>query len=153
MNGSNFLMCEGFGAASPKDIANLLRVDDAASEVVFDDPAEDEIHAWEGDLFLTAWENDRFAGFGRARKDGWVTHVFVRPEYRLQGLGTQILSKLEARLRERGKRTALLSAEPKALEFFQANGWSPVEPIDVLTKEPLEGRRLLLIPMRKTIGE
>lgn len=146
-------MCEGFGTASAKDVADLLRVDDAASEVVFDDPAEDEIHMWEGDLFLTAWENDRFAGFGRARKDGWVTHVFVRPEYRLQGLGTQILLKLEARLRIRGKRTALLSAEPKALEFFQANGWSPVEPIDVLAKEPLEGRRLLLIPMKKTIGE
>lgn len=153
MNVSNFSMCDGFGSASAKDIVDLLHVDDAASEVAFDDPAEDEIRTWEGDLFLTAWENDRFAGFGRARKDGWVTHVFVRPEYRLQGLGTQILSKLEARLRVRGKRTALLSAEPNAVEFFRANGWNSVEPIDVLAKEPLEGRRLLLIPMRKTISE
>lgn len=147
MNGSNFSMCEGFGAASAKDIANLLRVDDAASEVVFDDPAEEEIHTWEGDLFLTAWENDRFAGFGRARKDGWVTHVFVRPEYRRQGLGSRILSGLEEKLRQSGKRTVFLNAEPTARTFFESNGWILSE------SESVDHHGLLLCEMTKPIGE
>jgi putative acetyltransferase len=147
-----FRLYEGFGAATAKTVADLLREDDVASEVKFDDPGEEEVRLWKDDIVLTAWNGDHFAGFGRARKDGWVTHVFVRPEYRRQGLGSRILSGLEERLHAKGRKVVLLGAEPRAVGFFRINGWNPVEPVDVLAKEPLVGRRLLLIPMKKTIG-
>ncbi|HWQ59927.1 MAG TPA: GNAT family N-acetyltransferase [Candidatus Fimivivens sp.] len=144
MNDVALSLREGFCTATEKDIVDLLRADDETSEVAFEDPGEEEVRTWEHDLFLTAWNGDMFAGFGRARADGWVTHVFVSPKYRRKGFGSVILTGLEAKLRMGGRETALLDAEPTAVAFFMANGW--------VCSEQASDSGLRLIPMRKRIG-
>lgn len=140
----DLVLREGFGGASAKDIVDLLHADDATSEVAFQDPGEEEVLTWGDDLLLTAWFGDSFSGFGRARADGWVTHVFVSPGFRRQGVGTELLSGLEGKLRIGGRETALLHAEPTAVPFFEANGWT--------LSERASESGLRLIPMRKRIA-
>lgn len=41
------------------------------------------------------------ATYNEAEKEGWIQSIFIKPEFRRQGLGTTLLSKLETILKER----------------------------------------------------
>jgi ribosomal protein S18 acetylase RimI-like enzyme len=103
----------------------------------------DRVHDWKEDVVITVWDGDDLAGFGRARKNGFITHIFVAPEYRQQGLGTRILQILEESLGAEGLHFIFLDADMHAVEFYERQGWNRREP-----GSPM-GDGILLIPMEK----
>lgn len=103
------------------------------------------VKEWYADIVLTAWSGDDFAGFGRARKDGFITHIVVHREYRNLGLGSRILGILEETLGSAGNGTLFLDADPDTIGFYRRNGWVRRE------SSPLDGRGLMLVSMEKEL--
>jgi GNAT superfamily N-acetyltransferase len=104
----------------------------------------EKIKLWENDYVVSHWEKETLIAFGRAKKDGWITHVYVANRYKKQGLGSKILSVLEEKLQKGGHKEMFLNAEPKALSFYKKYGW--VEKV----AEPINYHGILLIPMVKS---
>lgn len=84
----------------------------------------ERVESWSDDIVFTAWNGDQLIGFSRARKDGFVTHIFVEEGFRGRGLGTRLLTILEETLAAAGPRWIFLDAEPEAVPFYEENGWS-----------------------------
>ncbi len=104
----------------------------------------DKIKLWENDYVVSYWEDETLSAFGRAKKDGWITHIYVTSEHQKQGLGSKILSALEEKLKKDGHKEIFLNTEPKALFFYKRHGW--VEK----TANPINYHGILLIPMVKS---
>lgn len=81
------------------------------------------------DLFLVAEENGRVIGSvvgGFDGRRGLVYHLAVAPEYRQQGIASQLMNELEDRLREKGCLRAYLLVTRDNLEaqrFYEHRGW------------------------------
>lgn len=59
----------------------------------------------QGHLFLVAYHNSKLIGTAMAGFDGhrgWVYYVAVHPDYRLKGLGSRLMSKVESGLEDLG---------------------------------------------------
>lgn len=105
----------------------------------------DRVLDWSDDIVVTVWDGEDLAGFGRARKDGFITHVFVARDERGEGLGTRILDILEESLGAEGLRYVFLDADPEAVGFYERNGWIRRE------SEVTSNSGMLLVPMEKLI--
>lgn len=103
----------------------------------------ERVHDWEEDIVMTVWDGDDLAGFGRARKNGFITHVFVAEEYRKQGLGTRLLRILEESLAAEGLHFIFLDADTRSVGFYERHGWNRREPGNPV------GDGTLLISMEK----
>lgn len=105
--------------------------------------APERVRDWKEDIVITVWDRERLAGFGRARKNGFITHIFVVPEYRQQGLGTRILEILEESLGAEGLHFVFLDADKNAVGFYERKGWNRREP-----GLPID-ERIMFVPMEK----
>ncbi len=103
----------------------------------------ERVRDWEADIVMTAWDGGRLSGFGRARKDGFITHVFVADEYRHRGLGTRLLEILEESLGAEGLSYIFLDADSDAVGFYERHGWNRREP-----RLPID-ENIMLVPMEK----
>ena len=56
---------------------------------------------------------------------GYVDQMFVRPAYRQQGVGAQLLEMCEGWFREQGIGHCLLHAAPRAVRFYARIGYQP----------------------------
>ena len=54
---------------------------------------------------------------------GYVDQMYVRPNYRGRGLGRELLRRCEAWFRELGIGHVLLHAAPRALRFYEREGY------------------------------
>ena len=74
---------------------------------------------------FTAWESTRLVGLGNAISDGYLVvyypHLLVLPEYRGQGIGTELMRHLMARYR--GFHQHILVADGRALDFYRKCGF------------------------------
>ena len=92
------------------------------------------------DLFLVAEDAGQIIGTIIGAFDGrrgMVYHLAVAPEHRHRGVGTQLLTAVEKRLRERGCRRCYLMVLPEntsAQEFYRRQGWE-IMPVYLMGKE------------------
>ena len=74
---------------------------------------------------FTAWESTRLVGLGNAISDGYLVvyypHLLVLPEYRGQGIGTELMRHLMARYG--GFHQHILVADGRALDFYRKCGF------------------------------
>jgi ribosomal protein S18 acetylase RimI-like enzyme len=71
-------------------------------------------------------------------RDGYLTELYLRPEYRGRGLGTWALAQIEQRAREAGVRALHLMVRPQnapALALYRRAGFS--EPPRLFLTKPL----------------
>lgn len=83
----------------------------------------ERMHYWRADFVVSLWKDDECLAFGRAKYNGWITHVFVNKNYQGLKLGKKVLDILEQELAENGFKEIYLSAEPKTVVFYEKNGW------------------------------
>ncbi len=77
---------------------------------------------------------------------GWVSLLYLRPEYRGRGLGVQLLGRAVAKYRRLGRRSIRLnvaSDNPRAIAFYRANGF------EELSRAP--GAKAELLLMEKSL--
>jgi ribosomal protein S18 acetylase RimI-like enzyme len=83
----------------------------------------------DADLFLVAIDGESIVGAVMGCYDGrrgWINHIAVAPNYKGQGLGTQLVQEVERRLREKGCDKVNLLIEPTnaaVQEFYQRLGY------------------------------
>ena len=73
----------------------------------------------------------RVVGTGRLLPDGTVGRMAVAPDVRGQGVGAQVLARLEERARERGLTQVELHAQVHARAFYERAGYSSYGPVYV----------------------
>lgn len=56
---------------------------------------------------------------------GYIDQMYVRPAYRNQGVGRDLLERCEEWLRGRGLGHVLLHAAPRAVHFYEREGYLP----------------------------
>ena len=72
-----------------------------------------------------AFEGSKAVGTARLLPDGHIGRMAVLKEWRGQGIGGFMLTRLMARARERGDREVVLSAQTHAVPFYRAHGFVP----------------------------
>ena len=99
----------------------------------------EEIAVWAGRLhpnsyqgvitsreFFVAEDQDRIVGFGQpCLMSGEVEAIYVHPDAARQGIGAQLLRKLEERAQENGVTALHLDASLNAVPFYTAAGYVP----------------------------
>jgi len=154
MTEERFVIRDGLREEDVPTISSFLREFVLSPDAAFDhseagkeyfrrkyDP--DRVCDWRDDIVMTAWDGAYLAGFGRARKDGFVTHVFVTEKYRRQGLGARLLEILEESLGAEGLKFIFLDSDSESVGFYERNGWVRREP------SALDESGVLLVPMEK----
>jgi ribosomal protein S18 acetylase RimI-like enzyme len=85
---------------------------------------------------LMAWLGPRLIGVGRLHRigpaEGQIRFMAVEPEYAGQGVGSQVLNRLEASARAAGIRRIVLNARDNAVLFYRRHGYGIVRPSDRL---------------------
>ena len=80
--------------------------------------------------FLAALDAGAVVGIGRAlsdrESDAYVQDVAVRADRRRQGIGTEIVRRLVARLEDDGLAWIGLIAEPEAIALYRGLGFAPM---------------------------
>ena len=75
---------------------------------------------------VTAWDQNRLVGLGNAISDGFLVvyypHLLVHPEYQGQGIGQQIVERLQAHYE--GFHMQMLVADGKAVTFYEKQGFT-----------------------------
>jgi len=71
----------------------------------------------------TAFEDSRAVGTGRLLPDGHIGRMAVLKGFRGKGAGGALLSKLMEAAKSRGDREVVLSAQVRAVPFYQAYGF------------------------------
>ncbi len=85
------------------------------------------------DLFLVAEDGPRLVGTvigGFDGRRGHVYHLAVAPEYRRQGIGSQLMGELESRLRAKGCLRCFLLVRPGnqvARRHYERLGWREMD--------------------------
>ncbi len=93
------------------------------------------------DLFLVAECEDKIVGSvigGYDGRRGMVYHLAVDRTFRGQGVGSQLMDEVEARLRARGcLKSYLLVAEDNhdVDEFYKKHGWKHMDTVHLFGKE------------------
>lgn len=81
--------------------------------------------------FLTVWDQDTLAGMGRAisdrASDAYIQDVTVEKTYRGRGIGTEIVKRLVARLRQDGMPWIGLIAEKNSHAFYEPLGFQVMQ--------------------------
>jgi len=80
-----------------------------------------------GAFHLTAWDGPRIAGCGRLEfsspGEARVRGIAVDPDYQGKGIGSMILSALEAHAARIGLERLVLDGRENALGFYRRNGY------------------------------
>lgn len=89
-------------------------------------------------LALVAMVGQSFAGTASLRQESgtvcpgvgpWLTHLYVEPSFRSQGIGTTLIRAIEAEAIRNGF-TELHAATTRAAAVFERSGWTLVEVIE-----------------------
>ncbi|MEZ6062816.1 MAG: GNAT family N-acetyltransferase [Planctomycetaceae bacterium] len=76
---------------------------------------------------VTAWDGEALVGLANSLSDGFLvvyySHVLVHPEYRQQGVGRELMSRLMKRYE--GFHQQVLIADSNAQAFFRSLGFVP----------------------------
>lgn len=108
---------------------------------------------FEGDnrYAVVAEAGEAIAGFAVVHTDdGYLSGIFVDPEYAGEGIGTELLRDLEDELRTVGVDKVTTYAALNAVEFYESCGFSRGEQIDAGTDDSPE---IPAVMMEKTIQE
>ncbi len=107
----------------------------------------------DAEAVMLLYENENFAGLldldtgrGSHAGYGWISLLYLCPEYRYRGLGVQLLGRAVAKYRRLGRRSIRLHVaedNTAALAFYRANGF------EELSREP--GAHAPLLLMEKTL--
>jgi ribosomal protein S18 acetylase RimI-like enzyme len=99
-----------------------------------DDPEEIKKKlARDPDLFLIAEFDGNIVGSvigGFDGRRGFVYHLAVAETYRHLGIGTQLMSELEQRLKAKGCIKAYLFIardNPDVIRYYESHGWAPMD--------------------------
>ena len=176
MNDADHLPEELKRRPSDQDALRHVCVDPSKHRSLYEDCYTDAWYAAHGDLdgfsagtyyraacehykhdresILLLYDGEDFAGLvdldterGRHAGYGWVSLLYLRPEYRGRGLGVQLLGRAVAKYRRLGRRSIRLnvaSDNPRALAFYRANGF------EELSRAPGAKAELLLV--EKSLG-
>ena len=75
---------------------------------------------------VSAWDGDQLVGLGNAISDGFLVvyypHLLVLPNYRGQGIGKQIVKRLQQRYH--GMHMHILVADQAAVAFYEKCGFT-----------------------------
>ena len=83
---------------------------------------------WIEETFIVAIDQGQIVGFAAGLPDiANVTGVYVHPDYARQGIGTQLLQKLEAKAIEYGNRRMDVFSSLTAENFYRANEYEVVK--------------------------
>jgi len=95
-----------------------------------DDPGALERLIGGSHAFLVATDKGALVGMGRAlsdrESDAYVQDIAVRADRRREGVGTEIVRRLVARLEDDGLAWIGLVAEPDAIPLYRRLGFSPM---------------------------
>ena len=90
---------------------------------------------------ITAWDEDNLVGLVYAISDGelyaYVTHALVHPEYRRQGIGTELMRRLMEGTEE-FESIVTISATSEARQFYETVGFTLMEPGPRLEPQPMQ---------------
>lgn len=78
---------------------------------------------WPGTYVLILEENKKIIGVGRAKPNGWITHVFIHKKYRNKGVGKRLMSRLEYWLKRKEIKEFQLNSSPYAVNFYKTLGY------------------------------
>lgn len=95
----------GFRRADGDEVRSLWRASGIKIRPGDDDASLERFAARNEGMFLVALEDGELIGSALAGWDGrrgWLYHVAVHPAARRRGIGRELVSRLEARLRELG---------------------------------------------------
>lgn len=77
---------------------------------------------------LTAYDNEKLIGFGRIISDGvyqtLIGDLIIHPDYQGRGLGSTLLTKLEAHCKNNGIRWIQLTSAEGKRGFYKKHGYS-----------------------------
>lgn len=96
-------------------------------------------------LFFTAWLDGRLAGCGAlVPQDGYgeLKRIFVRPQARRSGIGSQLVARLEAEALARGLPLVRLEVgirQPEARALYLRAGYGEIGPFGTYRADPLSG--------------
>jgi len=124
------------GEATSQDAEAIARIHRATFEATY--PKFPKLHSAEQDLehfknllersrILVAKQNGEFAAYC-AFGNGWLTDLYVAPEYQDQGLGTLLLNKAKDESSELQLWT--FQENQSARRFYEHNGFVPAEETD-----------------------
>ncbi|MDQ8200721.1 GNAT family N-acetyltransferase [Pelagicoccus enzymogenes] len=75
---------------------------------------------------VSAWKGETLVGLGNALSDGhlvvYYPHLLVLPEYQGQGIGSEIMKRLQARYA--GFHMHILTADGEAVDFYHKLGFT-----------------------------
>lgn len=75
---------------------------------------------------ISAWDGEKLVGIGNAISDGFLVvyypHLLVHPDYQRQGIGKEIIGKLQQKYQE--FHMQILVADFEATAFYQKCGFS-----------------------------
>lgn len=115
-------------AAAIRNDAYRIRVAVFVNEQGFRDvPDEIDDYAYH----VAVYDGDKVIGCGRFFAEGnpyeyHIGRIAVLPEYRSKNAGTLIMRKIEEFLKENGAKKAVLSAQRRALSFYEKIGYTIV---------------------------
>ena len=87
-----------------------------------------EWESWDGDCawFVAEDAGNTIVGIGRLSPEGRVGRMAVLPEWRGRGVGSALLVAALTEARGRGQRRVELSAQSRAVPFYERHGFSAI---------------------------
>ncbi|MGL4806178.1 MAG: GNAT family N-acetyltransferase [Bacteroidales bacterium] len=91
----------------------------------------DNLEEWENRIqdqyFVVAFENDKVIGFASLRTDGYLSNVFVLPEYQSKGIGRLLYEKIEKHAKRMDMFQIISAVSVTAKPFFEKLGFDLVK--------------------------
>lgn len=113
------------------------------------DGISDEVFEGDNRYAVVAEADDGIAGFAVVHTDdGYLSGIFVDPDYTGRGIGTELLKDVEDELRAVGVNKLTTYAALNAVGFYEACGFCRGEQVDAGTDD---GPEIPAITMEKTI--
>lgn len=87
-----------------------------------------EWESWDGDCawFVAEDGGNTIVGIGRLTPEGRVGRMAVLPQWRGRGVGSALLAASLSEARGRGQRRVELSAQSRAVPFYERHGFSAI---------------------------
>ena len=75
------------------------------------------------DYVLVVEKDTRLIGIGRAKKDGWISHLYIIGNHMRKGVGQALMKKMESWFRRNNIKYSKLNSSLFALEFYKRLGY------------------------------
>ena len=90
-------------------------------------------------IHIMACDGNKIVGVARLHfnsiKEAQIRYMAVEEGYRMQGIGSMMLRRLEEMAKEKGAQYIILNARENAVNFYKKNGYSIIEKSYVLFNE------------------